>query len=202
VVSALIGLAGVLVGVAGSVWVTRLASATAAQAATAARREERLRTVRELAAEAYVDAVEAVAWLSTMHVEDSVDPKFADPYRPNTDRAVDQLRSARRALNKTAALSADDGLADLASEAARLLGVLDQDWHGCADARVRILQQDRSAPAAWHHEMFDRHYEGLKDARLRLTGFPEHTLPRDEVRQGSVMRGSVLHSLRQAIAAA
>lgn len=200
--AALIGLTGVIIGLVGTLLVARLTSAAAAQVATAAHLEERLRTVRELAADAHVDAVEAVAWLSTMHVEDSVDPKFADPYRPNTARAVDQLRSARRGLNKAAALSGGKELADLAAETARLLGVLDQDWHGYQDYRRRIVQQDRSAPTAWHQDMFARHYEGLREARLQLTGFSEHTLPREEARQGSVMEGSVLYRLRQAIAAA
>ncbi len=201
VAAALIGLAGVIVGLVGSLLVARLTAEASARVATAAHLEERLRTVRELAVDAHVDAVEAIAWLSAMHVEDSVDPKFADPYEPNTARAVDQLRSARRGLNKAAALSGGKELADLAAETARLLGVLDQDWHGCQEYRRRIVQQDRSAPATWHKDMFTRHYEGLLEARLRLTGFPEHTLPREEVRQGGVAEDSVLYRLRQAIAA-
>lgn len=65
-----------------------------------------------------------------------------------------------------------------------------------------MVQPDRSAPTAWHREGFDRHYKGLKEARLQLTGFSEHTLPREEARQGSVIEGSVLYRLRRAIAAA
>ena len=101
---ALLGLAGVVIGVAGTLLVTWINTRAATEQARQARQDKRLDDVRERAVEGYLAAVEAVAWLSTMHVEDSVDPHFEADYGPKTDAAMTKLEEARHALGRVAAL--------------------------------------------------------------------------------------------------
>jgi hypothetical protein len=83
--------------------------------------------------------IEAVQWLSTMHVEDSVDPEFAAEYAPKTEHAIGRLRHAREALTRITALTGNDQVSSAASDAAVALNVLDDAWHGAQKHQRRPI---------------------------------------------------------------
>ncbi len=179
-------------------WLTRRATRELAERG---HREERLRTTRDLAADGFVLAVEAVSWLGELTVEDSVDPQFAATYGPKTERAVAALAGAREKLNKVYALEASGALGEAAGEVARDLGALLYSWESAQNWRRRIVQTlaPKKAPQ-WARSAFDKAYDGLVTARRSLTGVQDHRL--DPSAPGSGLApSSSLGRLRQAIAA-
>ncbi|MGI8947915.1 MAG: hypothetical protein ACR2FV_08075 [Ornithinimicrobium sp.] len=190
--AAWLGLAGVIVGVAGTLLVTWINARAAAAQARQARQERRMDDVRQLAVEGYLAAVEAVGWLSTMHVEDSVDPQFAAEYSPKTDAAIAKLEEARRALGRVAGLGGSKELAEVAQETFSALIVLADAWRRAQEYRRRFLPGSKFEKAA-----FDREYARLDLARERICGFAGE-LPSKEIDQGQVLEGSLLYRLRQA----
>jgi len=197
--SAWIGLAGVALGVIGTLVTTWMTTTANGRHAKEARREEHEHKVRELAAEAYVAAIEAVQWLSIMHVEDSIDPQFADEYLPKTEHAVARLRDARAAMTRVTALGGGGEVSKVAGDIAVALNVLDDAWHSAQDYRRRILAH--KGPSTKSSEvtkrLFDREYERLQSSRKALSGFDGGDLPYKEIDQGNVLEGSLLSQLRQ-----
>jgi hypothetical protein len=196
---ALIGFAGVSLGIIGTLVVANLTARSAERLAERSRTEQRLQSVRQLAADAYVSAIEATAWLSAIHVEDSVDPQFAGSYGPKTARAVSSLRLAQKSMNKAAALGGSLPLVEIAIETARVLAVLDDAWHSGQEYRLKLVAS-RTEGKAFYKKIFMVEYERLIQSRKALTGFDDKLQPRDEVDKGGLMPGSLLHQLREAIA--
>jgi hypothetical protein len=196
---AVIGLAGVVLGVVSSLFIARLSARSTQRLAERARTEERIQATRHLAADAYVAAVDSIAWLSTTHVEDSVDPQFSESYASKTERAVVSLRTAKQAMNKAAALGVDASLTDIATEAARLLDVLDDAWHGAQEYRLKMITTPSGKTGGFYERIFGIEYSRLGQARLALKGFDDGVIPRDEIDRGRILPGSLLHQLRNAI---
>lgn len=196
-----IGLIGVVIGATGTLIAARMTTASAERVSREGRREEREYTVRNLAAEGYVYAVDAIQWLSTMHVEDSVDPKVAETYVPKTAEAVNKLREARQALMKAAALGGSGDLSRVTSETAVTLNMLDDAWHSTQHYCVELRKDQSSARMrAISKRLFDRSYQRLISARKALCGF-EGDLSYREIDQGNVLPDSLLYRLREASAA-
>lgn len=195
---ALVALGGVIIGALIGALATMVAARRTAESNAKIAREDRERErkdrISELIAEGYVAALEAIQWLSTLHVEDSVDPQFEAEYGPKTERAVTKLRAARQSILKAAALGGDPPVPELAAETAVVLNTLDHAWHDCQDYRQEILAGKKSV----YGGLFDKAYERLKDARERLTGFPGDTSYRKQIDEGTVTEGSLLYRLREA----
>lgn len=196
-----LGLVGVGVGVVGTLAATLLTSRSSEKLAAQARSAQRGDAVRELAAEAYVAAVEAIQWLSSMHVEDAADPKFAEEYVPRTATAMASLQTARQAITKAVALGGGESLSRITSETSDALTVLADSWEAAKAARVRILAASPGKMLTFHKSQFNRENGRLQASRLALVGFDGNDLPRDEIDQGSVLPGSLLFRLREATAA-
>jgi hypothetical protein len=186
VVGAGVGVAGVVIGT----WITTRNSTSQAREE---RQAKRVDAVRELAVDGYIAAVEAVSWISTMHVEDYADPDFADEYVPKTAAAMAKLAEARQALNRVAALGANRELSEVGQETSLALAALADAWDNCANFRRKILAGQKSM---WEMS-FDKHYERLNDIRKRLCGISAD-LPHQELDKGQVLEGSLLHALRAA----
>jgi hypothetical protein len=166
-----------------------------------ARSAQRADAVRELAAEAYVAAVEAVQWLSSIHVEDAADPKFAEEYLPRTATAMASLQQARKAIAKAVALGGGETMSRITSETSDALTVLADSWEAARAARARILTTSPGKILTFYKSQFDREWGRLEASRLALVGFDGDDLPRDEIDQGSVLPGTLLFRLREATAA-
>lgn len=196
---AFIGLGGAALGSSGTLlvaWLTRRSTHTLA---AAARQEERTRVTRELAADGFVQALEAVLWLGETHVEDSVDDRFADEYVPKTERAVAALGVAREKLYKVSALQGTGELATCSAEVARLLGVLLDAWEGAQNGKRWVRRYKGETVPPWATYMFERHYRQLIDTRIALNGLNLH-LHQEELVAGGIADGSALDQLRQALA--
>ena len=196
--AAIIGLIGVVIGVVGTLFVSVLTTKATERQSREARREERQDRARELAATAYVSAVEAVAWLSSMHVEDSVDPQFMPEYEPKTVRAIDALHSARRDLTQVSALGGSRALAEVVPDVVIALGTLGDSWEQAQHYRRWQVSGRKSLINA--DEAFDREYKRMDAARERLCG-RKTDLPSRETDEGLVLDGSLLGRLRAATAA-
>lgn len=195
---ALLALAGVLIGTASTLLVTSLTLNSNERIAKQARLASRSDRARELIAEGYANAVDALQWLTPMHVEDSVDPQFAEEYVPRTEEAIAKLRTARESVLKVAALGATSRLSGLAHEVAVAMNTVDDAWHGCQAARRSIVAGAGSESwKEFQHRHFDQDYSRLEAARKALTGFDGSRLPRDEIDAGTVLPESLLHRLRE-----
>ena len=195
-----VGLIGVAVGTIGGLAGSWLMTVANASQARETRREDREQRAREMAAEAYVAAIEAVQWMSATHVEDSVDPQFEAEFRPKTERAVDHLRRAREAVTRVSALGGSAELVAVARETAVSLNVLDDAWHSAQKCRIKIVSmQGKTGPFADHYKRrFDEEFARLLAVRKALCGFGDTMLPQEEIDQGGVLPGSLLFRLRDA----
>lgn len=197
--AAWIGLVGVAVGVVGTLLTTWMTNSANARQAKEVRRYEREQWVRELAADACVAAVDAVQWLSTMHVEDSVDPEFALEYEPKTEHAIGRLEQAREAMARVAALGGSEDLVQVAGDTVVALNVLGDAWARTRDYRRRQVQAEEGGTQAsdpFATKRFNEEYARLGAARKALCG-SAGALPWREIDQGNVLEGSLLYRLRQ-----
>jgi hypothetical protein len=194
--AAWLGLAGVIVGVAGTLAVTWMTTRTATQQAREARQAARFDSIRERAVEGYLAAVEAVGWLSSMHVEDSVDPRFEPEYGPKTALALEKLEDARSALGRVAGLGGSAVLTEVAQETFSALSVLGDAWQQAQHYRRSIV----AGGGDFSRKSFDHQYKRLDLVRERLCGMAAE-LPYKELDQGRVLAGSLLYRLRQATSA-
>lgn len=193
-----LGLIGVAVGVLGTLGTTWMVTAGTTRQNKEAQRQVRQDKVRELAATAYVDAVDAVQWLSSMHVEDSVDPDFAAEYGPKTQRAVTSLAAAQKSLTQVVALGGSADLATVASDTVTALGMLGDSWERCQEYRRRVVAA-AGKPSPMTERRFDEEYARLNSAREALCGTAA-ALPWREIDEGVVKEGSLLSRLRSATA--
>ena len=193
----LASLGGVLLGSAATLAATWMTLRSARAQARDARRHDREDKVRTLAAEAYPAAIDAIQWLSTMHVEDSVDPQFAGEYLPKTEHAVARARRARELLSQVAALGGAPAFGQVALDTVVALESLDHAWHQAQDARRGLVSAKSERMDAFYDSQFEKEHERLSSARTRLCGFADHVLTRDEIDAGSVRAGSLLHQLRE-----
>lgn len=195
----LIGLAGVTLGILGTLVTTRMTNRSNERVADGERTQKRNDGVRELTAEAYVAALDATQWLSVMHVEDSVDPRFAETYVPRTSAAVENLRQARRAIAKASALGGSAELSELTAATAAALSVLDDAWHSGQQYRSKLTDGSGSSSLkSFYARSFNREMQRLQQSRKQLIGFDGNDQPRDELDEGLVRPGSLLHRLREA----
>jgi hypothetical protein len=195
---ALIGLLGAVLGVGGTLLVAALTRRAASDLAERGHREERLRASRELAADGFVLALEAVSWLGIGTVEDSVDPQFADTYGPKTESAKAALQRACEKLNKVYALQGSSKLGIVAGEIAIELGELLYAYEGAQNSRRRIVAAQSSGKSA-ETVLFDRQWKRLVRIRESLAGADEHRLD-PAIPEGSINPGSAMDRLRLAIA--
>lgn len=162
----------------------------------------RAERVRELGAEGFVAASDAVRWLSVLHVEDSVNPKFAGEYVPKTEAAVGKLRQAATQLTLASATWGAATFSQVAGEAAMALRLLDEAWHDAAKYRQRLEElkeagKQDSRLAVFYKRQFDKNYETLRAVRERLCGFTGNESLEEELEQGGQLEGSLLYRLRE-----
>lgn len=219
-----LGLAGVVVGSATSFAATWVNTRAGAKNARNERLAARAQQVRENLGSAFLDSTEALQWLSNQHVEDSVSPHFADSYRPRTEAALVKLRTARRTFGLVATQGISLELSELCMQVSVTLNTLDDAWHQCqeyasklADAREKekaLAEQAQlqatqagEAPsgkkprtfAETYKRMFDTSYDRLLKSREALTGLDGGARYHEEVDQGVVLSGSLLHRVREGI---
>jgi hypothetical protein len=192
---------GVALGTGGTLLATRMSLQASSQQAADARREGRQAQVRELAADAYAASVEAIQWIGTHNVEDSVSPRFEAEYAPKTARALERLRYARELMGKVAALGGGQEFSKLTVDVVVALQTLDHSWHETQEYRRR-LDSDKAANTSTgklhdlYRRMFDENWNRLLSSRERLCGFDGSDLTREEIDAGSVREGSLLYRLR------
>lgn len=202
--TATLGVLGI-VGAIVSVWLGGQMSRNQAREQTAEARDAR---VRELAVDGYAAAVESTRWLSILHVEDSVNPRFVQEYQPKTDAAVPRLRYAATQFIQVSALSHGPELSDAAGQAAMALALLDEAWHDAQEYRRRLDESDGGTrPLSpkmleFSKHQFDKNHQLLATARERLTGFDGSDLPELELEGGGIREGSLLHRIRTLTSAA
>lgn len=159
------------------------------------------RIVRDLCAGAYVDAAEAVLWLSTTFVEDSIDPQFAEELGPPTARALERARGAREALGKASALGTSPASV-LSGRAAVALGALVDAWCDAQSYKRKLTAKPLAGNSKKMEEFYNRQFYDafarLLAARQRLSGFDGTELDRDAIAEGGARPGSLLELLRLA----
>jgi hypothetical protein len=197
------GLIGVGVGAVASLGTTLLTQWGARRAEVRRLRESDDRLVLGLCADAYVDAVEATLWLNNDHVEDSVNPRFAEDYAPKTDVALEQLRRAKASLRRASALGQIPAC-KVAAEVAITLGVLENAWNSAQDYRRQTdAARSGASPKSprilkFYEKMFDQDFGRLLEARKVLTGFEGHEGLSEVYDAGGVLPGSLLARLQDA----
>lgn len=201
---ALISLAGVPLGGVLTLVTGRLSENRTQQNAADAALERRLDEARVLAADAFVLALDGVAWLHPNRVEDSVLPQFEEEFAPRYEESIAKVRQARAVLNKAAALDSTGRLTEPAAEVARLLGVLADAWDGARKFARRMHAETtprKPNTVSFDQEIFLKEFNRLSDARLALTGL-DTRLTREEVDVGGLDESGWLAKLRGAIAGA
>jgi hypothetical protein len=197
-----LGLAGVAVGSATSFAATWFSTRSGARDVREERIAARAQRIREALGAAYLDATEALQWLSNQHVEDSVSPHFEESYRPRTETALTKLRESRRSFGMVATQGVSSELSELCMQISNALNALEDAWSQSQEyARKRTEIGASDSFRAVYKRMFDTNYQRLLTLREALTGLDGASRVHEEVDQGIVLVGSLLHSVREAIGA-
>lgn len=193
---ALIGLIGAGLGSLVTFLIARSNQQAVARTHQVAQADAKRSRLQELIIDAYVSAREGVGWLHQNNVEDSVLDPWRVTYEPQVRESLGQVRQARLALDKAAALAGDGPLAEAADRAAAALLVFENAWVAAREYADK-MHNGAAGQRRFAEGGFKREYDRLIDSRAQLTGMRK-SLRSQEINGGGLAPSGLLAELRRA----